>query len=126
MNLTKQSMELMLFFSKNKYVNYDKQTSKTKTILRELYNEIIEAHNYCKKYIRYRTSIKKILTASQITKPLNFNYKSFPEIIRNHIDNTMMSEISFSFSLYERNIKTHFIVENDNIELEVDVYNRYM
>lgn len=126
MNLTKQSRELMLFFSKNKHLNYDRQTNKTKTILRELYNEILEAYNYCKKHVHYRTSIKKIQTASQITKPLNFNSKSFPEIVRNHIDESMLSEISFSFSLYDRNIKVHFIVENSNVELDVGLYNRYM
>jgi hypothetical protein len=126
MNLTKQSRELMLFFSKNKHINYDSQTNKTKTILRELYNEIIEAHNYCKKHVHYRTSIKKILSATQITKPLNFNSNSFPEMVRNHIDESMMSEISFSFSLYDRNIKVHFIVENSNVELDIGLYNRYM
>jgi hypothetical protein len=126
MNLTKQSRELMLFFSKNKHLNYDSQTNKTKTILRELYNEILEAHNYCKKHVHYRTSIKKILSATQITKPLNFNSNSFPEMVRNHIDESMMSEISFSFSLYDRNIKVHFIVENSNVELDIGLYNRYM
>jgi hypothetical protein len=126
MNLSKQSKELMLFFSKNKHFIYEKQTERTKAILSELYNEILEAYHYCKKKLRYKTSIKKILTALQITKPVNFNSKSFPEIVRNHIDETMMSEISFSFSLYDREIKVHFIVENDGVELEVDLYNGYM
>lgn len=126
MNLSKQSRELILFFSKNKHLNYVKQTNKTNTILKELYSEILEAYNFCRKNIDYKPSIKKILTATQITKPLNFNSKSFPEIVRNHIDESMMSEISFSFSLYDRNIKVHFIVENDNVELDISLYNRYM
>ena len=126
MNLTKQSRELIYFFSKNKHLNYDRQTNKTNTILSELYNEILEAYNFCKEKINYKISIKKIVTATQIIKPLNFNSKSFPEIVRNHIDESMMSEISFSFSLYDRNIKVHFIVENGNIELEIDLYTRYM
>jgi hypothetical protein len=126
MNLTKQSKELMVFFSKNKHLNYDIQTNKTKGILRELYNEILEAYNYCKKHVYYKTSIKQISTATQITKPLFFNSKSFPEIVRNHIDESMMSEISFTFSLYDRKIKVYFIVENDNAELDIGLYNRYM
>jgi hypothetical protein len=126
MNLSKQSRELMLFFSKNKHLNYVKHTNKTNAILKELYSEILEAYNFCRKNIYYKPSIKKILTATQITKPLNFNSKSFPEIVRNHIDESMMSEISYSFSLYDRNIKVHFIVENDNVELDVSLYNRYM
>ena len=126
MNLTKQSRELMIFFSKNKHLNYDIQTNRTKTILRELYHEILEAYNFCKKNIHYKTSVKKILTASQITKPLNFNSKSFPEAVRNHIDESMMSEISYSFSLYDRNVRVYFVVEHDNVELNIGLYNRYM
>ena len=93
MNLSKQSKQLMLFFSKNKHLNYVKQTNKTNSILRDLYTEIIEANNYIKKQVKYKYTIKKILTATQITKPQNFNAKSFPEIVRNHIDELMMSEI---------------------------------
>jgi hypothetical protein len=126
MKLSKQSKELMLFFTKNKHLNYSKQTNKTNNILRELYNEILEANNYVKKQIKFRHMIKKILSATQITKPLNFNAKSFPEIVRNHIDELMMSEICYSFSLYDRNVKVYFIVENDDIELELEQYNKYV
>jgi len=126
MKLSKQSKELMLFFTKNKHLNYSKQTNKTNNILRELYNEILEANNYVKKQIKFRHIIKNILSATQITKPLNFNAKSFPEIVRNHIDELMMSEICYSFSLYDRNVKVYFIVENDDIELELEQYNKYV
>jgi len=126
MNLSKQSKELMLFFSKNKHLNYVKQSNKTKTILRELYHEIQQANNYAKKQVKYKHTIKKILSATQIIKPQNFNAKSFPEIVRNHIDELMMSEICYSFSLYDRNVKVYFTVENDNIELEIEQYNKYI
>jgi len=126
MKLSKQSKELMLFFTKNKHLNYSKQTNKTNNIFRELYNEILEANNYVKKQVKFIHMIKKILSATQITKPLNFNAKSFPEIVRNHIDELMMSEICYSFSLYDRNVKVYFIVENDDIELELEQYNKYV
>lgn len=126
MNFTKQSRELMVFFSKYKHLNYIHKTNKTISILNELYNEMIEGFNYVKKKIIFRPKIKKIINAIQIIKPQNFSSKSFPEIIRNHIDESMMSEISYSISIYDRNIKVYFIVENDNIELEVNLYNRYM
>jgi len=126
MELSKQSKELILFFSKNKYLNYVKQTNKTTSILRELYNEIQEANYYVKKQIKYRYTIKKIQSATQITKPKNFNTRSFPEIVRNHIDEVIMSEICFYFSLYDRDIKVYFIVENDNIMLEIEQYNKYI
>jgi hypothetical protein len=126
MKLSKQSKELMLFFTKNKHLNYSKQTNKTNNIFRDLYNEILEANNYVKKQVKFIHMIKKILSATQITKPLNFNAKSFPEIVRNHIDELMMSEICYSFSLYDRNVKVYFIVENDDIELELEQYNKYV
>jgi hypothetical protein len=124
MKLSKKSRELMLFFSKNKHLNYDKQTNKTNILLRELYNNINEAYNYAKS-VNYRTSIKRIKTSSQIIKPLNFSAKSFPEIIIKHIDESMVTEITFSFSLHNRNIKVHFVIENGNND-DIALYNRYM
>ena len=49
MKLTKKSRELMLFFSKNKHLNYDKQTNKTDTILLKLYDDIMEANIFLQK-----------------------------------------------------------------------------
>lgn len=126
MKLLKESKQMMLFFSKNNHLNYVKLNNKTSKIIEELYNELINANNYIKKQSPFRAVIKKITSVSQITKPKIFNSKSFPEIVRKHIDDTMMSEISYSFSLYERNIKVHFIVENENVEEELEVYNRYI
>jgi hypothetical protein len=122
MNLSKQSKELMSYFSKNKHVNYVDQTPKTKNILKELHNELLDAHNYVKKHISFNTSVKKIDSATQIVKPHNFNAKSFPEIIRNHINDTAMTEILYSFSLYDRKIKVYFIIENDTVELKFNKY----
>lgn len=126
MKLLKQSKQLMLFFSKNNHLNHVNLTNKTSGIFGELHNEMLQAYNYVKKHSPYRATIKKITTASQIIKPRNFNAKSFPEIVRNHIDNMMMTEISYSFSLYDRNVKVYFVVENENVEEELEVYNRYV
>ena len=126
MKLSKQSKQLMLFFSKNKHINYVKQSNKTNSILRELYNEISEAHAYVKKQLKYKYNIKKILTATQIIKPQNFNAKSFPQNVRNHIDEFMMYEICYSFSLHDRNINVYFILENDDLEMKIEKYNKYI
>jgi hypothetical protein len=126
MNLSKQSRELMLFFTNNKHINYVNQTNKTKKILTELYKEILEAYNYISKRNIYKYSTKKIQSARQIIKPQNFNSKSFPEIVRNHIDENMTAEICYTFSLYERQIKVYFIVENDDIEINMKLYNKYV
>jgi len=128
MKLLKESNQLMLFFSKNNNLNKPKLTTKTKIIFGELHNDILKAYNYVKGYKPYKATIKKITNSSQITKPKIFNVSSFPKMVINHIDDKIMSEVSYSFSIYGRNIKVHFIVENDNVkvERELDVYNRYV
>jgi hypothetical protein len=125
MKLSKQSKKLMLFFTKNKHIKYQEMTNKTKSILKKLYSELIEGYNYVNQYNINKILIKKIHNSNQISKPQYFNTKSFPEIIRTHIDKIMMAEISYSFSLYERNVKVIFIVENDDVEVNIDIYNKY-
>jgi len=126
MNLSKQSKQLMLFFTKKKHFNYNNINNKTKEILHDLYNEILTAYYYVKKQSPFRANVKKILNTNDITIPKNFNAKSFPEKIRNHINENIMTEILYNFSLYEREVKIYFILENDNIEHHLDVYNRYV
>jgi hypothetical protein len=121
----------MTFFTKNECINHFKQTNKTKTILLKLYDDISEAHEYVSslKHAKgpqfYNISIKHIQTASQIIKPKNFNGNSFPLEIRNHINETSFSELSYSFSLLDKEIKLYFITE-DNVEDKIDTYNKYV
>ena len=129
MKLTKKSKLLMSFFMKNNCVPHISQTKYVDEILKELYNEFIDAHNYLinlKKHIFYNINIKKITHISQISRPKNFNSNSFPEDIRNHIDNLSLTEISYTFSLFDRKITIHFIVEEDVEEHNLDIYNRYV
>lgn len=130
MKLSKNSKQLMLFFTKNNHINNIKQTKRTDNILNELYNDILNAHNYLntlkQKGQYYTVTTKKVLTATQISRPQNFNSNSFPEIVRKHIDELTMSELTYQFSLYGRNIKIHFIVEDDNVELQLETYNKHV
>ena len=130
MKLTKNSKQLMLFFTKNKHINNKSQTKNTRNLITELYEDIFDAYNYLmtlKQNGNYFTiTSKQILTANQISKPQNFNSKSFPEIVRKHIDELAMTELTYSFSLYGRNIKIHFIVEQDNVELKVSTFNKHV
>lgn len=131
MRLTKISRQLMLFLTKNKEMNHQKMTKTTENIITELYKEILEAHNYLTTLKRnkspyYSISTKKILSARQITKPKIFNSNSFPEIVRKHIDEMTMSEITYSFSLFDRKIKVHFILEESNVELKLDTFAKYL
>lgn len=130
MKLSKKSKQLILFFIKNNNIPQIKQSIKTNSIIKILYNDILDSYNFIlslkqskEKY--YLLTTKKIINSTQITKPKNFNSNSFPNLVRKHIDEVSMSEISFSVSLFNRNIKIIFIVEEDNIELKIDIYNRY-
>ena len=46
MKLSKNSKQLMLFFTQNKHINNVKQTKRTDIILDELYNDILGAYKY--------------------------------------------------------------------------------
>ena len=130
MKLSKKSKELMLFFTKNNHINKVNQTKRTDDIITDLYKDIYNAYKYLnnlkQKDKYFNISTKKISSAYQIAKPQNFNYNSFPEAIRKHINESTISEISYNFSLYGRNIKLYFIVEEDNIELKIGVFNKYV
>ena len=130
MKLSKNSKHLMLFFTKNNHINKVNQTKRTSSIIKEIYQDIYQSYKYLlnlkQKGNYYNVTTKKITTASQISKPQNFNSNSFPDIVRSHIDELTMTEISYNFSLYGRNIKVIFIVEEDNVELELETYNGYV
>ena len=130
MKLSKNSKQLMLFFTKNKYINKVNQTRRTNNIVKDLYHNILESYNYLntikKEGNYFNLSIKKIQSSRQISKPQNFNANSFPEIVRKHIDTLSMSELTYTFSLFGRKITTHFVVEEDNVEHNIDTYNGYI
>lgn len=119
MKISKSSNLLMSVFLNNNYINHDKQTKQTTTILQELYNELMKAYKFliftkkAKGNNLYNINIAKITSVSQIPKPKNFNSNSFPTEIRKHIDNTSNLEISYTFSLFNRNIRVIFIVEKE-------------
>jgi hypothetical protein len=131
MKLSDKSRKLMLFFTKNKHINKVNQSRKTETILKKLHNDIMDAYKYLmqlkqKDSAYFSFNIKKLLNASKITKPQNFNSKSFPDIVRKHIDHLSMSELTYTFSLFKRQIKIIFIVEDENVELKLDTYHKYI
>lgn len=132
MRITKKSILLMSFFTKNKYINHVEQTARTDNILSQLYDDILKSHNYLLnlKQTRgsnfYNITTKKIHSSTQITRPKNFNSNSFPEEVRKHIDELSITELCYSFSLFNRNIKLFFITEEDNVELKLDVYNKHV
>jgi hypothetical protein len=77
MKLSKNSMDLIKFFSKNVYVDKITMNQRTRKTLSTLYYEIVEANSYLislKRTGKYYTRIlKKLNTAADISKPNNFN-----------------------------------------------------
>jgi hypothetical protein len=131
MKLTKNSKRLMLFFKNNKHHNYVKQTEKTNKILTELYNDIMNSYKFLNnlkntKGNYYNVTTKKIQSSVEITKPQTFNSNSFPELVRKEIDESALSELTYHFSLFGRNIKIYFVVEETNVELNLDTYNNHV
>jgi hypothetical protein len=129
MKLTNKSKQILSFFTNNKYIHHIKHTNATNTILLKLYYDILNAYKFLqsiKKNNTYDYEITKIQNSLEITKPKNFNYNSFPQVIRDHIDELSLSEIAYSFSLFNRKIKVVFVVEDPNIELKINTYNKYV
>jgi hypothetical protein len=129
MKLTNKSKQFLSFFTNNKYIHHIKNTPCTNNILLKLYYDILNAYKFLqsvKKTNAYEYEITKIENSLEITKPRNFNYNSFPQVIREHIDELSFSEISYTFSLFNRSIRVVFVVEDPNIELKIKTYNKYV
>ena len=73
MKLSKNSKQLMLFFTKNKYINKTHQTKRTDTIITELYNNILKAYKYLtdikQKYSYFNLSIKTFIFIQRYLEP---------------------------------------------------------
>jgi hypothetical protein len=132
MKLSKKSKLLMSFFTKNKYINHIHQTQRTDKILTKLYHDILNAYNYLLNIKKtrganfYNVTTKKIHSSTQIVRPKNFSVNSFPEEVRKHIDELSLTEITYNFSLFNRNIKLYFVTEDDHIELKMEEYNKHV
>lgn len=129
MNFTNNSKKLISYLIKNKCVENIKLNKNTQKILLNIYDELLEAYEYIsqlKKTKYYNLTIKQIINSNQISKPLNYSNNSFPYIIKQHIELNSLSELEYSFSLFNRNIKIFFITEILNIEMSLKKFNMYI
>jgi len=132
MKLTKNSELLMNFFLENKCISHLPQNAKTKTIFKKIYDDLKEADAFIKNAKMkegnnfYKLNITKIVSVSQILKPKTFSPESFPVEVRQHIDNLMTYNLSYTFSLFDREIKINFIVEDNSPEYQIELYNDYI
>jgi hypothetical protein len=108
------------------------QTRKTQNIITEMYTDILNSHKYVillkKTYgdNLYNIRLKSIKSATQIKKPKSFNSTSFPAEIRTHIDKLSSYELTYTFSLFDKEIRLFFVLENPHVESEMKVYNKYV
>ena len=105
MRFTKKSQDLIqLINSNNKdIINISHQSTTDKSLI-ELYTNILESYNFVKNLNHnfYKITTKEIISSSEITKPNSFSSNSFPSKIMSHINETITSEITYQFSLYDR------------------------
>ena len=132
MNITNESRKLMSFFVEHECLMPIKQTNKTRTIFKNIYNEIHSGVSYIQNIKEkmgssfYKLKIEPINNVNQIPKPKTFSPDDFPSEIRKHIDNHSMSSYTYSFKLFERDIHIYFLSENINPERLISIYNSYV
>jgi len=136
MKPTKDSKTLMEFFLKNKCIDAVPFTAKSKKIMKKIYSDLFAAHQYVEskkasdgkleRKSPYHVSIRKISTVHEIPRPSQFNADSFPETIRDHIDAHSEYDICYTFSLLQREVRVHFIVEDMDVESQMARYNNHI
>jgi hypothetical protein len=132
MKLTQRSKKYMDFFMNNgNKISHTKISPSAKRVINELFNDLVNAY----KYIQYQkkhtnifsnVEIKYLETIKQIPKPNTFNSNSFSLEVITHIDRYSSFQISYTFSLFGRNIKVHFILEEQELGLNINRFNQYI
>ena len=128
MILTKYSQELTTFFIENNCIEHERINPKTREILTQLYNQLKNTSRYIKSTESESTftkQVRKLSASQQSIKPQSFDEYSFPKTIINHIDSTSSIEITYNFSVQERKITVHFILENST-EKEIKKCNNHI
>jgi hypothetical protein len=127
MKLTKQSEELLSFFMKNSCITHLHPTKKVNNIFLKLYNEIKEAFVETSKHLKSNknyVSIKKVRKQSEIKKPSStFGQFGIPKNVLEHIEKFTSNILTFHFIFCGRNISIYFLVEEQNVEINMKYYN---
>jgi len=121
MRITENSKLLISFFMQNKFISNEKITANTRRILRVLYEDITNAYN---QKLTYNMKINKIDSVANIPRPKTLRLNGLPETIAKSIYNKSLTCITYTFSLYNRNIVIKFVVEESDPDIKR--YNRYV
>jgi len=133
MKITETSKIIMEFLSKKNCIKEVNHTKKTDKSLLKLYNDIRDADIYINSLKEntklidfYNIKVSRINNVNEIPKPRLYSDKSFPEKIRNHIDENATYLLIYVFSLFGRHIKFKFIVEDQKINDNIETYHSYV
>ena len=74
----------------------------------------------------YKLQTNEIHSITQIPKPTMFPNDSFPKEVREHINDNTNNHLTYNFSLFDRLIKFHFVIEDSNLEIQIEKYNKYV
>lgn len=114
MKLTRQSEFLIQFFHHNRR-SYNMLNSKTKDILVTFFHQWREAKEYVANELHsYKNSIKRVSTATEISRPQTFHTSDLPEGVYGHIERHTVCEVVYHFSLCGRKVKVIFSLENED------------
>ena len=111
MILTKHSKELTTFFIQNNCVNHERIRPETRKTLIVLYN-LIKTATIEIKNVQLTKNSRKVSFMQPSIKPKSFTANNFPATVIKHIDSTASIEVTYRFSLKDRNMTVHFILEN--------------
>ena len=134
MKISENSSNLLNFFIKNKHINYIPQNSKTKKIIKTLYENILEAYEYTNNLTQTEDNkidsleIKKINNVTQIPKPKSFGLNAFPKEVIKTIDKNSNYVVSYDFVFSDKNknikrkITIFFITEKEYDKAKISKY----
>jgi len=115
LELLQHSKQFMSFFKNNNHLNKGKHTSSTKRLFKELYLHMLNGYKYLQKVKKihdfFKSTFKEIKTVQDIRVSEKFGLDSIPKEVVEHLKQFSKYEITFTFSLFKRNITVYFIIE---------------
>ena len=132
MKLTKESTNLISFFTKNHCNSYLPLNKKTNVIIERLYHEFVNAENYIQMLKAkmgesfYNVDILQIEHTNQIPMPKTFASDGFPPDIRKHITQHTLFHIHYVFQIMNRRIEICILLDSSNLKLDISKYNTYV
>lgn len=127
MNFTKETHDLMSYFIKHKCIlNNGKLNKNVEGLLTNLYYQIKISLAFIDTFNINDPILTKISKPSKIPKPTTFPSGSIPEEVDNYINGNIVSSLSYSIELSDRNVTILFLLEENLTNKVVSKYNIYV